>query len=260
VRGLQPLPARQAEKGLRGLQRLPPREDKTALRGLQPLPSREGEKQVLSVQPLPSREAEKELRGLHPLPSWQGEKELRGVHPLPLLEGEKELRGLHPLPAREAETGLQGVQPVPPRQAETELRGVQPLPPREAEKELRGMQGSTRDEKRIDDYIHNPSLWLYRLSRISSELPWNGSRNTGIAAVLFPMRITSREVVVSTIEVGSIWPVSVRLASPPRFRKAYGWYFALFFETTLCARRSHSKRKSRKKSMRSSGSQYVKHK
>ena len=60
--------------------------------------------------------------------------------------------------AREAEKQLRGVQPVPPRQAETELRGVQPLPPREAEKELRGMQGSTRDEKRIDDYIHNPSL------------------------------------------------------------------------------------------------------
>ena len=67
------------------------------------------------------------------------------------------------MPPQQAEKRLREVQRrevqrLPPRQAETELRGVQPLPPREAEKELRGMQGSTRDEKRIDDYIHNPSL------------------------------------------------------------------------------------------------------
>ena len=49
------------------------------LRGVQPLPSREAETQVRGVQPLPPREGEMRLRGVHPLPPRQVDKELRGV-------------------------------------------------------------------------------------------------------------------------------------------------------------------------------------
>mmetsp|Transcript_529 Transcript_529/g.2035 ORF Transcript_529/g.2035 Transcript_529/m.2035 type:complete len:245 (+) Transcript_529:90-824(+) len=55
----------------------------------------------------------------------------------------------------------------------------------------------------VGAYGLDPPHFLYGLSRMSSALPWNGSRNTGIAAVLFPTRITSRDV-TSTTELASM--------------------------------------------------------
>ena len=57
--------------------------------------------------------------------------------------------------------------------------------------------------------------FLYGLSRMSSALPWNGSRNTGIAAVLFPTRITSSDV-TSTTAAGSTSVDRFAASAPPR--------------------------------------------
>ena len=62
------------------------------MRGLQPLPSRQAKRQLRGVQPLPSREAEKQLRGVHPLPPRQAEKRLRGVHRLPSRQAKEHVR------------------------------------------------------------------------------------------------------------------------------------------------------------------------
>mmetsp|Transcript_528 Transcript_528/g.2032 ORF Transcript_528/g.2032 Transcript_528/m.2032 type:complete len:224 (+) Transcript_528:90-761(+) len=111
----------------------------------------------------------------------------------------------------------------------------------------------------VGAYGLDPPHFLYGLSRMSSALPWNGSRNTGIAAVLFPTRITSRDV-TSTTELASM---SVALffvtSTPPRRRSAYRWYLVLFFGISLCATRSQSSSRSRNKSMRSLGAPYVTH-
>jgi hypothetical protein len=62
------------------------------VRGLQPLPAWQAETQMRELQPLPAWQAEKQLRELQPLPAWQAERQLRGLQPVSAWQAEKQLR------------------------------------------------------------------------------------------------------------------------------------------------------------------------
>jgi hypothetical protein len=62
------------------------------VRGLQPLPAWQAEEALRGLQLLPAWQAEKPLRGLHGLPTWQAETQLRGLQRLPAQQVEKQVR------------------------------------------------------------------------------------------------------------------------------------------------------------------------
>ena len=98
--------------------------DETTLRGLHPLPSRQAETQLRDVQPLPARQAERQLPGVQPLSSRQAENQLFGGQTLTALQVGSNLYGLHPLPPREVETKRRCVNWVPQWKGQTPMRGV----------------------------------------------------------------------------------------------------------------------------------------